>query len=340
MTTIEFGIRVPNSGPLSSVDNLVRTAKSAEALGFDTVWVHDHIVWSSEMHRHHISSGSKEAITEDQTADFYESLSTLAFLAGHTERVKLGVACIVMPTHNPIYTAKQTATIDHLTNGRLIVGVGLGSRATEGSNEFDVFQVPFNKRASLTDEYIEVMKSVWTQPLATHQGKTIQFTDAEIFPKPVQRPHPPIWVGGWTDKAAARTGRVGDGWIPGWLSPSEMASGREVLRTTAEENGRDPDKIVIAVEKLTAIAKTRDEALKRALPTVETSSKTYERDVNDMDFAMQRHIFGSVDDVRNRVQSYVDAGVTHFELKLMYGSIDEMEEQMQLWAETIMPEFR
>src|SRR5262249_28609656 len=160
----------------------------------------------------------------------------------------------------------------------------------------------------------------------------IQFTDAEIFPKPVQKPHPPIWVGGWTDKAAERTGRVGDGWIPGWLSPVEMASGREVLRRSAEEHGRDADKIVIAVEKLTAIAKTRDEALKRALPTVETSSNTYERDVNDLEFAMQRHIFGSVDDVRQRVQAFVDAGVTHFELKLMYGSVDEMEDQMQLWA--------
>jgi probable F420-dependent oxidoreductase len=340
MSKIEFGIRVPNSGPLSSVANLIRSAKSAESLGFDTVWVHDHIVWSSEMHRHHISSGSKEAIRDDQTADFYESLTVLAFLAAHTERVKLGVACIVMPTHNPIYLAKQTATIDQLTKGRLQVGVGLGSRATEGSNEFDVFQVPFNRRASLTDEYIDVMKKVWTEPLATHQGRTIQFNEAEVFPKPVQRPHPPIWVGGWTDKAAERTGRVGDGWIPGWLSPEEMVHGVEVLRRTAEEHGRDPDKIQIGVEKLTAIAKTQDEAFRRALPTVETSSKTYERDVDDIEFAKQRHIFGSVDDVRERVQAFVNSGVTHFELKLMYGSIDEMEEQMQLWAETIMPEFR
>jgi probable F420-dependent oxidoreductase len=340
MSRIEFGIRVPNSGPLSSVQNLVRTAKSAESLGFDTVWVHDHVIWSSEMHKHHISSGSKEAIKDDQTADFYESVATLAFLAAHTERVKLGVACLVMPTRNPIYAAKQTATIDHFTGGRLIVGVGLGSRATEGSNEFDVFQVPFKKRASLTDEYIDVMKALWTQPLASHSGKTMTFTDAEMFPKPVQKPHPPIWVGGWTDKAAERTGRVGDGWIPGWLSPPEMAKGREVLLRTAEQHGRDGAQITVAVEKLTSIAKTRDDALERALPTVKTSSNTYERDVADVQFALDRHIFGSVDDVRTRVKEFVEAGVTHFELKLLYSSIDEMEEQMQLWAETIMPEFR
>ncbi|MCW2493144.1 MAG: Luciferase-like, subgroup, partial [Frankiales bacterium] len=122
MTKIEFGIRVPNSGPLSSVQNLIRTAKAAEDLGFDTVWTHDHVVWSSEMHRHHISSGSMDALKDDQTADFYESVTTLAFLAAHTSRVKLGVACLVMPTRNPIYAAKQLATVDHFTNGRLLVG--------------------------------------------------------------------------------------------------------------------------------------------------------------------------------------------------------------------------
>ncbi|MDQ1691335.1 MAG: hypothetical protein QOH56_2580 [Pseudonocardiales bacterium] len=340
MTKIEFGIRVPNSGPLSSVQNLIRTAKAAEDLGFDTVWTHDHVVWSSEMHRHHISSGSMDALKDDQTADFYESVTTLAFLAAHTSRVKLGVACLVMPTRNPIYAAKQLATVDHFTNGRLLVGVGLGSRATEGSNEFEVFGVPFNKRASLTDEYIEVMRKIWTEPLATHHGKTIDFTDAELFPKPLQSPYPPIWVGGWTDKAAERTGRIGDGWIPGWLSPSEMAAGRQVLLRTAEENNRDGSKITVAVEKLTTIAKTRDEALERAMPTVKTSSNTYERDVDNIQFALDRHIFGSVDDVRRRVHEFLEAGVTHFELKLLYSSIDQMEEQMQLWAETIMPEFR
>ncbi|MCU1615206.1 MAG: hypothetical protein JWO98_2746 [Frankiales bacterium] len=337
---IQFGVRVPNSGPLSSVKNLITAATAAEDLGFDTVWVHDHVVWSSDMHRHHISSGSTEAIQADQTANFYESLSTLAFLAAHTRNIRLGVACLVMPTRNPIYAAKQAATIDHLSNGRLIVGVGLGSKATESSNEFEVFEVPFSQRARLTDEYIDVMKSVWTQTLASHDGPTMRFKDAEIFPKPVQKPHPPIWVGGWTDKAAERTGRVGDGWIPGWLSPAEMVRGRDVLRRTAEANGRDPDSIVVAVEKLATIATSREAALTRALPTVRASRNTYERDVDDMQFALDRHIFGSVDDVRRRVQEFVDAGVTHFELKLLYSSMEELTDQMQLWADRIMPEFQ
>lgn len=339
MSGLQFGVRVPNSGPLSTLDNVVRAAKEAEDMGFDSIWVHDHVVWSSEMHRHHISSGAVDALADDQTATFFEALTTLGYLSAVTDRVRLGVACLVMPTRNPIYAAKQTSTLDHLSDGRLIVGVGLGSKATHASSEFDVFQVDWKRRASLTDEYIDAMKAVWTQPLASFRGRTIAFENAEIFPKPLQDPHPPLWVGGWTDHAARRAGSRGDGWIPGWLSPSEMARGREILREAAREHDRDPDRITVAVEKLTAIAHSRDEALERALPTVKQSSMTYERDVNDVQFAMDRHIFGSVDDVRRRIEEFADAGVQHFELKFMYPTLDDLLSQMELWAETILPRF-
>lgn len=339
MSEITFGVRIPNSGPLTGVDNLVKAARATEDLGFHTVWVHDHVVWSGEMHRHHISSGSAEALGDTQTADFYESMTTLAFLAAQTQRVKLGVACLVLPCRNPIYAAKQAATLDHLTGGRLLLGVGLGSKATASSNEFEVFGVPYARRGRVTDEYIDAMKAIWTQSLASYQGSEVSFTDAEIFPKPLQQPLP-VWVGGWTDYAAARAGRRGEGWIPGWLSPDEMAHGVTVVRRTAEEAGRDPEQITVAVEKLTSIARTRDEALERALPTIRTSSHTYERDVDDISFALDRHIIGSVDDVRRRVDEFVEAGVRHFELKLIYPTMDVLMAQMELWAEEIIPQFR
>lgn len=340
MTGIKFGVRVPNSGPLASVGNIVRAARHAEELGFDSVWLHDHVIWSSQMHRHHISSGSAEALTDDQTADFYDSIATVGYLAGQTTSIELGIACLVMPCRNPIYAAKQTATLDHLTNGRLIVGVGLGSKATESSKEFEVFGVAFKDRARLTDEYIDAMKALWTEPLASFSGPTISFQDAEMFPKPFRGPNPPVWVGGWTDKAAERAALRGNGWIPGWLSPAEMDRGREHLLKHAEANGRDGSEVTIAVEKLATIARDRDQALQRALPTVRASSETYERDVNDFQFALDRHIFGSVEDVSRRVAEFVDAGVTHFELKLLYETMDDLDEQMELWAETIIPQYR
>ncbi len=340
MSRVSFGVRVPNSGPLTSVANIVRAAVEAERMGFDSIFLHDHVVWSSAMHRHHISSGAHEALTEDQSADFFESLTTVGYLAAVTSRVQIGVACLVMPLRNPIYAAKQLATLDHLTEGRLIAGVGLGSKASLESNEFDVFGVPFNRRGPMTDEYVEAMRAIWEQPLATYDGRFVSFKDAEIFPKPLQKPGPPVWVGGWTDHAARRTGRLGDGWVPGWLSPSEMARGAQIVRDTASEHGRDPDGITIAVEKLTVINRDHDAAMARALPTVRTSSKTYERDVDEIQFALDRHIFGSVEEVRTRVREFVDAGVTHFELKFIYPTMDELVAQMSLWAEEIIPEYR
>ncbi len=339
MKKIQFGVRVPNSGPLASKENIVKAAKEAERMGFDSIWVHDHVVWSSEMHQHHISSGATEAISEDQDANFYESLTVLAYLSAETKSIQLGVACLVMPCRNPIYAAKQTATLDWLCNGRLIVGVGLGSKATRESNEFEVFGVPIKPRGRRTDEYIEAMKAVWTEPLASYQGKYISFKDAEIFPKPVQKPHPPVWVGGWMDLAAVRAGKYGEGWIPGWLSPAEMARGCEILDKTAREHGRDPDKITIAVEKLAAIGRTRDDALNLALPTIRASSNSYERDVDNVQFALDRHIIGSVADVRRRVDEFIEAGVQHFELKIIYPSMESLCEQMALWSKEIIPHY-
>ncbi|GAA1679140.1 hypothetical protein MMUR_30020 [Mycolicibacterium murale] len=340
MSQISFGVRVPNSGPLSSVANINRAAVEAEEMGFDSIFLHDHVVWSTEMHRHHISSGAHEALDSDQSADFYEALTTIGYLAAKTSRVRIGVACLVMPTRNPIYAAKQLATLDHLSGGRLIAGVGLGSKASRESSEFDVFGVPFSARARMTDEFVEAMRAIWTQPLATYSGRHVEFKDAEIYPKPLQRPGPEVWVGGWTDAAARRTGRIGDGWVPGWLSPSEMARGAVIVRDTAVENDRDPSKITIAVEKLTVIDTDRDAAMARAIPTVQTSSQTYERDVDQIQFALDRHIFGSVDDVKRRVGEFVDAGVTHFELKFIYPTMDELTRQMELWAAEILPAFR
>ena len=111
MNKISFGVRVPNSGPLSNIENIVNAAKSAEEFGFDAIWVHDHVVWSSEMHRHHISSGAAEALTDTQDANFFEATTILSYLAAETKKIVLGVACLVMPCRNPIYAAKQYSTL-------------------------------------------------------------------------------------------------------------------------------------------------------------------------------------------------------------------------------------
>ena len=341
MGKFEFGIRVPNSGPLSSKENIVKAAQNSEELGFDTIWLHDHVVWSSEMHRHHISSGAAEALERfAQEANFFECMTTMSYLAAKTKDIQIGVACLVMPLRNPIYAAKQCATLDHLCDGRLLVGVGLGSKATRDSSEFDVFEVPIKGRGNRTDEYIEAMKAIWTQPMAAYEGKYLKFDNAEIHPKPVQTPHPPVWVGGLDGPGRGTGGTLrrgldsglafahGDG--PGPRHPPQGRGGRRAGIPTG---------IKIAVEKLACIARTRDEAMTLALPTIRESSHTYERDVDNIQFALDRHIIGSVDDVRRRVDEFIEAGVEHFELKLIYPDMDTMYKEMLLWSEEIIPHY-
>ncbi len=127
---VEFGIRLPVGGPLANTSDIARAARRADALGYDAVWVHDFIVWTHMQDKTHVSCGATELVKEDTPPNFYESLTNLAYLAGITERVKLGVAVLCLPYRNPILAAKQLANIDLLSNGRLLLGVGPGPSET------------------------------------------------------------------------------------------------------------------------------------------------------------------------------------------------------------------
>jgi len=141
------------------------------------------------------------------------------------------------PVRNPLYAAKLAANVDALSGGRLILGVGTGSRATRMSREFEALGVPPEKRGAIMDEHFQAMRAIWSQPKASFKGTYVSFTDAEVFPKPVQKPFLPIWIGGWSWKAADRAARLGDGWILGWLSPSEMKEYVPALFKRAGERG-------------------------------------------------------------------------------------------------------
>ncbi len=339
MANVSFGVRLPVSGPLAGLQALETVAKKAEQLRFDSIWVHDHVLWNKSTHEHHISSGSSDALKEKSEPVFLESLTCLAYLSALTRGIKLGVACMVVPCRNPVYLAKQAANVDLLSNGRLILGVGLGSKATVLANEFAVLGVPTSKRAERTEEYVNAMKALWTQSPASFSGKYLQFTDAEIYPKPIQKPYPPIWIGGWSKGSVQRAVQYGDGWIPGWLTPKEMAESVQELKDLANRYGREPGKITIAAEKYLSLSKNHDRAVTKALNTIKQSRDTYERVVEDLDLAIQAHVFGDPDAVNSKVASFVDAGVEHFEFKFIYSSIAELLEAMELFSDSVMSHF-
>jgi len=197
-TKVTFGIRVPNSGPLASPESIVQIAREAESLGYDSIWVHDHLTWTEEIHRTHISSGSDDSKTGD-SPDFYEAMTTLAYLAGLVRSLRLGIACLVVPCRNPLFAAKQIASLNVFCDGRLDIGLGIGSPSTLKSREYEVLGVNRKLRGKIADDHIRAMKTIWTSQPSTYEGKFVAFKDAEICPKPLQKPHPPLWIGGWTE---------------------------------------------------------------------------------------------------------------------------------------------
>jgi probable F420-dependent oxidoreductase len=190
---MKFGLVLPNfRSPANTRAGLVAAAQAGEAAGFDSVWASDHVL----VPREHESYGN---VTE--------ALMTLAFLAGITSRVKLGTSVLVLPMRNPIIAAKQYAALDYLAGGRTIVGVGVGW--CEGEYEF--LNADFKRRGKLMDEFIAIMRELWTADHPTHNG-TYTFENAVFGPKPTRVP--PIWIGGESNAAVRRAATLGDGWQP------------------------------------------------------------------------------------------------------------------------------
>lgn len=193
---MKVGVNLINFGPGADVDSFRRTVEISEALGYHFVMTSDHIAVTPD-------------VAERYPAPFYEPLSTLGWLAGITN-MEIGSTVIIVPYRSPLETAKACANIDRLSGGRFIFGVGVGW--AEG--EFDILGAPFNRRGAMTDEYLDAIKTLWTEDVASFEGEFVSFKDVNTAPRPVQQPHPPIWVGGPSAAAMRRAVRHGSAWHP------------------------------------------------------------------------------------------------------------------------------
>jgi len=290
------------------------------------------------LHGHHISAGSKEALASGQKPNFYESLTTLAVVAGVTNSIKLGVAVIVLPLRNPLVFAKQTSTLDALSGGRFLLGVSPGSPSVTRP-EFEAVNVDFESRAELTDEYIRAIREIWSSESASFKGKFVHFNGVSIFPKPVSRPSIPIWIGGPQNRlnisapAIARTAALGDGWLPAYLTADEIRSGSKEIQKIAKTKGRSPESITIGNELFVCIDEDSESARARAVSTLNESFPSIEDGLN-------RSLVGDPRQLREALSKYRDAGATFIELKFIYRDLDSMRRMMMLFADQVMPEFR
>ena len=336
---ITFGIRVPNSGPLASPESIVKVAREAEALGYDSIWVHDHLTWSQEIHRTHISSGSDDSDAGNDSPDFYEAITTLSYLAGLVQSIRLGIACVVVPCRNPLLAAKQIASLDVFCGGRLDVGLGIGSPSTMKSREYEVLGVNRKLRGKIADDHIRAMKTIWATQPSTYEGKFITFKDAEICPKPVQKPHPPLWIGGWTEAAMKRTAALGDGWLPAWLLPEDIGKRFGAVKAMTAQFNRDPDSIHLGIEVYGCIDKTAQKAREDGLGTLAIGQSTFER-LMTVDQLAEVSLIGSPEQIRRTVKAYSEAGVSHFEIKFIYPTLERHSEMLELFAQEVLPAFR
>lgn len=244
-----FSISLQNRAVLAKPETLLPLAEHAERLEYDALWVTDHIVLPVQTASRYPYSSTGRFVV-DTTADYLEPIASLAFIAGRTRRIRIGTSVLVVPIRHPLEAAKALATIDVLSGGRLTVGAGTGWLA----EEFAVLGVPFADRAARTEEYLRVFKEVWTNPRPRFDGTFVKFADIAVEPKPVQTPHPPIWIGGRGSRVLRRVAELGDGWQPmalrppGTLEPDAFAVEVAKLHDLLAARGRDPASVTVAVK--------------------------------------------------------------------------------------------
>jgi probable F420-dependent oxidoreductase len=230
---MKFGIPFCNVGPYSDPALALRFAKAAEDAGFESLWTVEHVVVPHDYKSQYpYDPSGKMPGTEDNPIP--DPLIWLSYVAGVTSRIRLATGILILPQRNPVVLAKELATLDQLSGGRMDLGIGVGWL----EEEFDAIGVPFGTRGKRTDDYVAAMRALWTEDMASHHSEFIDFTDCVLRPRPAQGTIP-IHVGGHSDAAARRAGRLGDGFFPGRGGIDELKALRQTVIEAADAAGRD-----------------------------------------------------------------------------------------------------
>jgi probable F420-dependent oxidoreductase len=245
---MQLGFNLPISGPTSAARSFARIAQQGEAMGYDYLTLTDHVVLPDVSVPGYPYSESGEFMSNTPT-ERHELLTATAFIAAKTSRIRLVLAVLVVPHRTAVLAAKMLSTIDVLSEGRLVIGIGAGWLKAE----FDaVVTTPFAERGAVTDEYLEAFRALWMQEHARFDGRYTKFADLIFLPRPVQRPHPPIWVGGESGPSLRRAARFGDAWYPIGSNKRHLldtlprlTAGIARLRKLVAEAGRDPASVSV-----------------------------------------------------------------------------------------------
>jgi len=237
---MRFGFALPQVGSAVGPETLVTVAKRAEDLGFDSLWVLDRILWPvSPRAPYPIGDGSLPV----KYKSVLDPLETLTFAAAHTRRIALGTSVLNLPWYNPVLLARRLTTLDVLSAGRLRIGFGIGW----SPDEYEAADVPWQKRGKRADELIQALKKIWTTDPVEFQGKYYRIPKSVIGPKPVQKPHPPIYMAAYTPAAMKRVAAEANGWFPVGIPLSSIGPMFEGIKGMAKDAGRDPSALAVIV---------------------------------------------------------------------------------------------
>jgi probable F420-dependent oxidoreductase len=238
---VRVGYGLPVGGPAAGPEELVRVAQKAEELGFDSLWVWERLIRPVDPQVPYL--GTADGSYPDVFKRVLDPLDTLTFVAAHTKRAALGTSIVNMPYHNPVILARRLTTIDVLSGGRVRAGLGLGW----SKDEFDVVGRDQKRLGRLADEYLAVLKAVWTENPAEFHGEFYQLPRSYIDLKPVQKPHPPIYLAAYSPSGLKRIATRADGWTPVGIPPAGMGQMFAGVQAMAKEAGRDPNAIELVV---------------------------------------------------------------------------------------------
>ena len=334
---MKFGVEIPTCTagmmypvPFATAQDVVRVAVEAEQLGYYDVAGNDHLSTQQYVRQ-----------AWKTPPDYFEPLITMANVAAKTSVVRLTTGILVLPMRDPVLLAKQVATLDQLSGGRVTLGVAVGGYRDEF--ESVVPDLRDASRADLISEGIEALRVLFSEPRSTYQGKYRRFSDVESFPKPVQSPLP-IYSGGNVDGSIQRAAAMCEGWLPAKIGPERIRAGRLMLENYARQAGRDPAKISIALQSVVCLGDTTAQARERftgsAFDLFRRSLQNTMTKGIDLDAYVEANLIGTPDEVCRKVAAFEQAGLQHFCATLFVANtVDDMLDQIRAFARHVIPAF-
>lgn len=302
---MQFGVHLPQVGRQANREQVLRFAREADTLGIESGWVSDHVAWPLEIESEYPYSDTGSA-PAPYDIPFLEPLATLLFVAGCTERMRLGTTVMVAGYRPPVQTAKMWSTLDVLSGGRAILGIGIGWM----KEEFEALGMPSDNRGPRTDEQLEIFVKLFRDATPSHEGRFYQFPKIGFEPKPLKN-HIPIWIGGHTTPALRRAARYGDGLHAAFTDPAGVRESWETLRTICEEQGRDRSELELSLRLYLNFGEGSDE---------------------------KKSLTGTVDQMVERIGEYAEIGVSHIILDIVArGGADGRLEAMQRFVNDVRP---